>query len=581
MILRRSASLLLPILALPVVLTLAGCSSLQSLTIQPASGSVVLTGIGQTAQFTAVGTSQMGNAQPTTGSVSANWSVSNAGVATINSATGLATAVGPGYTQVIAQSNGVTATSDITVNVVSTTPIGPGTASISSITIIPSAQTVASTNDTGAYIAIGTTSSGATVDLTSLVGWGSSSASIASIGLNTGLAAAGGQSGTATITALYTNPGGSVIAGTASFTVLAGTTDKYTAVTVIPGSQALSSGQTGQFIALATSGSTGLLTDVTLSPQLKWYSSAPSVAKIGLTTGLATGQNAGTTTITAELTNTTDNTVVSANATIAGSSTPAPEPLVSLSIIPGSITVGNLQDTGQFLAIGTYSTPPYVRDLTNSPTLTWISAFPNSFPVDTNTGGNSGASAGLVTAYGNGSATIIAEATNPSDNTIQTATATFNCPLALPDPNGIPPTPGSCYPGTQTFSLLATLTIYNEGLNNGGPGMIPWEITGPSATGTPDVIHCGPVASGQTGGSVCTATYPFGTTVVLEATGGAFGGWSYNCAPSDSTGNTTNPPPVTSGGPNYCAITFSPAVYVNGTLVTPANSNVTVGAIFN
>lgn len=369
MILRRLAS---PLLALPVVLALAGCSSLKSITVQPAAGTVVLTGIGQTAQFTAIGTSQMGNAQPTTGSVSATWSVGNTAVATINSSTGLATAVGPGNTQVIAQANGVTATSDITVNVSTT-------------------------------------------------------------------------------------------------------------------------------------------------------------AAVGL------------------------------------------EPLLSLTVIPSSITVGNLQSTGQFLAIGTFSTPPYVRDLTNSPDLTWISTFPNDFPVDSNTGGNSGASAGLVTAYASGTnVSIIAEWKNPdpTNPTIQTAQATFNCPLELATATN----PGSCVPGTQVFSLLATLTIYNEGLNN-----TTWEITGASATGTPNVIQCGPALPG----SVCTATYPFGATVVLKATGGNFGGWSYNCAPSDSTGNTSHPPPITATGPNYCAITFSPAVYVGTTLIQAANSNVSVGAIFN
>lgn len=571
---RRLASVLLPFLALPVVLALAGCSALKSLTIQPAAGTVFLTAIGQTAQYTAVGTSQMGNASPTTGGVSANWSVSNPSVASINSS-GLATALSAGYTQIIAESNGITATSDLTVTVAASGSGTPG-AVITSISVIPDSQTVASPGETAQYLAIGTTSSGSTVNLSGQVSWSASSAQIAAIGTGTGLAAAIGQ-GTATITALY-SANGTTVPGTATFTVSGGTTEKYTGVTIIPGSQALSaSGQTGQFIALATSGTTGLLTDVTSSSQIKWSSSIPTVATVSAT-GFATGVSAGNTTITAELTN-NDGTLVSATATIAVTSTPPPEPLLSLSIIPSSITVGNLQATGQFLAIGTYSVAPYVRDLTNSPNLNWISTFPSDFPVDTNSGGNSGASAGLVTAYASGSGvSIIAEATNPSDGTIQTATATFNCPLALPNPTGNPPTPGSCYPGTQVFSLLSTLTIYNEGLNT-----TAWEITGASATGTPNVIHCGPgwALNGGTGGSVCTATYPMGATVVLKATGGAFGGWSYNCTPSDSTGNTKNPPPITAAGPNYCAITFSNAVYVNGTLVTPANSNVTIGAIFN
>ncbi len=253
-----------------------------------------------------------------------------------------------------------------------------------------------------------------------------------------------------------------------------------------------------------------------------------------------------------------DGSVVSTNATVAVSITPAPEPLLSLTIIPSSITVTNLLGTGQFLAIGTYATPPYVRDLTNSPNLTWISVVPSVFTVNSNTGGNSGATAGIVTAYGSGSATIIAEAKNPGDGTIQTATATFNCPKALPNPNGNPPTPGTCIPGTEAAALLSTLTVYNEGLNTTN-----WLITGPSATGTPNVIHCGPgwVPPLGTTGSVCSATYPVGTTVTLTApaqTGVTFGGWSYNCAQQGT---------VNAAGPNSCTVTLS--------------VDDTVGAIFN
>ncbi|HTC75650.1 MAG TPA: hypothetical protein VK684_08750, partial [Edaphobacter sp.] len=237
--------------------------------------------------------------------------------------------------------------------------------------------------------------------------------------------------------------------------------------------------------------------------------------------------------------------------------TAAPEPLLSLTIIPSSITVGNLQDTGNFLAVGTFSSPPYVRDLTNS--VTWLSSAPDVFPVNSN---NSvtlpvGSTAGVVTAYGNGGATIIAEATS-TDGTIQTATATFNCPLALPNPNGNPPTPGTCYPGSQAPALKATITVYNEGLNTTN-----WLVTAPSATDTPNVIHCGPGWTG-TGGSVCSAPYPIGTTVTLTApqqTGVTFGGWSTSC---------TATTPVTATGPNSCTVTIS-----------PSNPNVTVGAIFN
>jgi hypothetical protein len=104
---------------------------------------------------------------------------------------------------------------------------------------------------------------------------------------------------------------------------------------------------------------------------------------------------------------------------------------------------------------------------------------------------------------------------------------------------------------------LETLTVYNEGLNTTN-----WVVTAPSATGTQDVLHCGPgwTLNGGTGGSVCTATYPEGTSVILTAPAGAgaFGGWSYNCTPTAA---------ISANGPNSCTVTLT--------------SNDSVGAIFN
>jgi uncharacterized protein YjdB len=555
---------------------LIGCANPQGLDSVQVSPTAQALAVGQTAQFSATGT--YGNAthlstQSITSGVT--WTSSAPSVATVT-ASGLATAVGSGSTTITASAGGysgpVSASATVTV---SGSSGGQAGGTIVSISVIPGSQTVPAPTQTAQFLAVGSTSSGATVNLTNQVAWSSSSTAIATIGAATGVATAVGQ-GTATITALYSS-NGTVVTGTATFSVSGGTTEKYTAVSILPGAQALSaSGQTGQFVALGTSGTTGLQTNVTGSSQITWSSSIPTVATVSAS-GLATGVGVGSTTITALLTN-TDGTVVSNTASISVSLTSPPEPLLSLTIIPSSITVDNLQDTGQFLAIGTFSTAPYVRDLTNSPTVSWISDVPSVFPVDTNSGGNAGATAGLVTAFGSGNANIIAEATG-SDGTIQTASATFNCPLALPNPSGDPPTPGTCIPGTQAPSLLATLTVYNEGLNS-----TDWEVTASSATGTADVIHCGPgwALNGGTGGSVCVATYPFppnGATItvilIAPATGANFGGWSYNCTPSTSTGvPLPGPTYYTAAGPNYCTVTFS-------TSSTTADTNVTVGAIFN
>lgn len=319
-------------------------------------------------------------------------------------------------------------------------------------------------------------------------------------------------------------------------------------VQVTPATQSVATGQTAQFTAIGNYGNASRPSTQNITSTVTWTSSVPGVATIN-GSGVATGVSAGTTVVTASANGFNGPVSSSATLVVTGSGGGSGEgQILSLTIIPSSITVGNLQDTGQFLAIATYSTSPTIRDITNATNLTWISANPSVFPVN-NTTGNMGATAGIVTAYGNGSAEITAEATS-SDGSITTATAQFNCPLVLPNP---PTTPGSCYPNSQAPALLATLTVYNEGLNTTN-----WLVTAPSATGTPNVIDCGPGAGA--GKSVCVATYPVGSTVTLTApaNGAQFGGWSYNC---------TNIGTITAAGPNSCTVTLT--------------TNDTVGVIFN
>jgi hypothetical protein len=289
---------------------------------------------------------------------------------------------------------------------------------------------------------------------------------------------------------------------------------------------------------------------------------------------MATAVSAGSTVITASTTGYAGPVSSSANFTVTGSTGGTTGgsggSILSLTIIPSGIVFGTLGDSGQFLAIGTFSTAPTVRDVTNS--VTWLTSEPNKFPI-TNysvappSGGTE--NGGVVSAYeasiGNVGATITAEATD-SNGSIATATAGVGCPYVLPNP---PTTPGSCF--NFVPQLLATLTVYNEGLDTKN-----WLVTAPSATKTPNVIHCGPgwAADGHTEGSVCTATYPLGTIVTLTApaqTGVKFGGWSSTCR---NTG-TSNP-----DGPNQCTVTLG------GQNVDPSGNtfyltDVTVGAIFN
>jgi len=285
---------------------------------------------------------------------------------------------------------------------------GCGTSLVDAISVTPATQSVA-VSQTAQFTATGTYNHGShpssTQNVTDESTWISSAPNVATVdssGMATGVSA-----GTATITASIPGYTG-VLSSSALLTVTgaSGVSADIVSVAIIPSDETLSAeGQTSQLIAIGTSGTSGLQLEVTRSPQLTWGSSIPTIASVS-TTGLVTGLSVGSTTITAIYTN-PDNTVVSAPpATITTTSTPAPEPLLSLSIIPSSLTVLNLQGTGNFLAIGTFSTTPNVRDLTNS--VTWLSSMPSVFPVSTNSDpANPGASGGVVTAYGSGNASSL------------------------------------------------------------------------------------------------------------------------------------------------------------------------------
>ncbi len=520
-------------IALGLVGLFVGCSASQvdTLQISPATQSLA---VGQTAQFTATGAIGHGqhpsSSTNVTGTVT--WASSAPAVASI-SASGVATAVSPGTTTITASMAGFGGTISSTATVTVTGTTGSAGTDIVSVSVIPGTQSVASPNETSQFIAIGTNSAGATVNVTNQVAWNSSSAAVATIGASTGLAS-GVSQGTATISAIYTNSDKTVATGTATFMVIGGTTEQVTAMTIYPGTQSATQAQENQFFVLGTVGSTGLQEDV--SSKVTWSSSNLAVATVGTsgsgTPGLATAVGAGSTTITATYTN-ADASKVVATATYSVTVGAAQEPLLSINIVPGDVVVSNKGMTAQYLAFGTYSTTPTVRDITNS--VTWVSTFPEVVSVES--GGTSGAIGGLATAQGyTGGGVIYAmdTKTNTDGTVVLSNPQTFTCKEPISQ---------VCIQ-TVAHPQLATLTVYIA-----GEGTTPGFVTAPSDTGTPNLIHCGPGWSGA-GGQVCTGTYETGSTVVLTAspTGTTFGGWSsgdgfpgVGCAPDPGTTLATSP----------------------------------------
>lgn len=536
-----------------LILFMLGCSAseVDTISVTPTTQSLA---VGQTAQFTATATTTHGQHPSTTQNVTSlvTWTSSATAVATV-SPSGVATAVAPGTATITASMSGFTGNITATATVTVTSSGGSGTSGkVASLTIIPGSQSVASPGQTAQFIAIGTTSSSGTEDLTSQVTWSSSSSQIATI-TSTGQATAVNQ-GTATITAVYTNPDNTVATGTATFQVIAATAEPVTALTMYPTAQSVTQSQQTQFSVLGTQGATGLQFDVTSSPSVTWTSSNAAVATVGTsgngTPGLATGVSSGTTTIEATYTN-PDGSKVIATGSYTVSIGAAPEPLVSINIVPAGVTVSNKGMTAQYLAFGTYSTTPTVRDLTDQ--VTWISLLPEVASIDNS--GTPGAIGGLATSQGyTGNSVIYAQLANPDGTVVLSNPQTFTCldPVTQVCDQGVP------------HPQFATLTIFVEGENTSPTGEY---VTAPSDTGTPNLIHCGPDWTGP-GGQVCTGTYETGATIVvtenLPAGSSYFGGWSSGdgtpgvaCVPDPGTTLATS---------THCTVTLT--------------GNASIGAIF-
>ena len=349
MISRRPALYLLSLLALPLAL-LSGCNSLKSLSISP--GSVQLTAAGQTAQFTAIGSEQMGNAAASTANITnqVTWSSSNPNVATITQS-GLATAVGAGSTDVTAESNGITASSTITVSLPSSgSGSGSGTGSSAVLSVGPTSVTETFDGETTQFIAMGSLNGATPQNVSSQVTWVSSNTQVATI-TNAGLATALGA-GTSTITAYYAG-----ISATATVTVsISSTTPSTPNITIIPGVvNAAGAGAQTQLIAIGNLTGNGVVQNLTNN--VTWVSTAfqdVSVTQTGLATALVTPPPGVTVTsvITAIGVDTTGSVVTATmpfNITTPGASAPPSETLTLYELGSGT---GNIASSSGGLSCG-------------------------------------------------------------------------------------------------------------------------------------------------------------------------------------------------------------------------------------
>ena len=252
---------------------------------------------------------------------------------------------------------------------------------LSAIQVNPGTASVAA-GRTQQYTAQGTFSNGLTKDISSLVTWSSSTASVSTIS-SAGLAQSYGQ-GTSTITATFTSVAAGTVTGTTTLTVTAPAlvsvivTD---AAAVTPGSSSLKTasiakGTGHQYLAFGVYSDGGVRN---ITNTVTWASSAVAIATIA-NTGRATSVGAGTATITA-----TDPTT-----TLSGSSSLVVTAATIAAVVVYPIGQTNASTVGQTIAPHTalaFSALGVFSDATRqdiSADATWTSTTPAAATV-TNT----------------------------------------------------------------------------------------------------------------------------------------------------------------------------------------------------
>ena len=361
--------------------------------------SATLTAIGETVQLST--TVKDAKQQTVTGAI-VSWSSNNPAVASVNSS-GLVTAHQNGTTTITATSNSQTTAAIITVAQASST-IAIHSASATLTAIGETVQLSATVKDAKSQTVPGAT-----------ISWSSNNPFVASIS-STGLVTARGN-GTVTITA--TSGGKST---TATITVA----QSPNAIVVTPASANLNAiGSTVQLGATVRDANNNIFSGASIS----WSSNNPFVASIS-STGLVTARGGGTATITA--------TSGGRTATVTITVVQLPNTII---ITPSSATLVAIGETVQLRA----TVKDEKAQTVPGASVTWQSSNPVVVSVN---------SSGLVTARGNGTATITATSGG------RAATATIT--VARPDLIVLSPsaTPNSVNIG-QVFTLW--VTVRNQG----------------------------------------------------------------------------------------------------------------------
>jgi trimeric autotransporter adhesin len=404
-----------------------------------------------TQQFSATGTFDDGSTHNLTTDVA--WSSSDTTDAPIGSASGLAKAVAP--------ESGATITATLG-TVSGTTTLEVTNATITSISVSPTGRTIAPATELP-FTATGTFSDSSTQVITTNATWSSSDTAVATVG----------PEGVATAVGPGTTNIGAAFGGVSELVPLTVSSVTLTSIAVAPATAVMAPASTLSY------GATGTYSDGSTQPitgTVAWSSSANNVASI-TSYGLATGESAGTATITASQGSVSGNAAV-----VVASST-----LASIQVSPASATVAEQTGT-QFNAVGVFSDNT-TQNLTSS--VNWTSS-----PASIATVSNASPTKGLATGVSAGSATITALFTGLSGNATLAVTSATLTSITV-----TPADPTIALGGTEQFTATGN---FSDDSTENLTDQVAWTSSDVSVA----TIKADGSAStaGQTGSTTITAT---------------------------------------------------------------------------
>ena len=485
--------------------------------------------MGLSSQFTATGVFTDGSKRDLSSQVT--WRSANSAAASITN-TGLATAVGPGSTTIIASLRRMTGST--TFNITAATLVA--------IDVTPTNTSLAS-GQTARFTASGVYTDNSVHDLTASVVWSSSITSVGSISNMPGFngIATTASPGSTTITA--------TLGGVSASSVLTVTPATLVSIGVTPANPTIASGLADALHA------TGVYTDNSthdLTSSVTWSSSDPAVASVSNISGsygLTTAASPGSAVVSATLGGVSGSTTLTVTAAT----------LVSLGVTTVDSSIANGLKS-QFTAIGTY-TDNSTQVLTAQ--VVWNSSDPSVATVSNASGYD-----GLATALAPGSVTITATLGAVSGSTGLTVTPATLVSI------GVTPTNSSIANGL-TNQFMAT-GVYTDNSTQNLTASVAWSS---SNTAVASVSNA-PFSHGLTTGVSA------GLVIITAATGSVSGSTGLTVTPATlvSIGVTPANPSIAKGTNQQFNAT---GTYTDNstqnltTLVTWISSDTSVASISN